>query len=548
MKYALAVLLTQGTLSFANTASSTEQVTPSILIKGIVLLGPLAPELTAEELKSVRGIKVIGLKVPGSQAKLESSLMEFTKKNTLNVDTIKLIQSRIKGFYEKQEHPFVLIQVPKQDVTGGVLQFRIIESRIGQVTIEGNEWHSTRVLKQFLGVEPGEELDQSKLMQNLNFINQDPFLQADLVYAQGAQDYTTDITLAVKERDQIQLYAGLDNYGVETVGRNRWFMGFNWGNAFGLGHTLAYQYTASWHRKQFQGVTAQYIAPLTWHHILNVYGGFSVVNPHFSFPAAINHGWSAQASVRYQIPLHLSSSLSHNIIVGGDFKRTNNTFEFSDNSPRAGQNVNLTQAVVEYKGSYGQNSYQLDFDGSLFWSPGEWVADQTNHDYESLRRGGSHSWVYFRGALSYLQRLPANWAFYLLSRGQVSSQNLLPSEQYGIGGYDTVRGYEQRTLNKDTAFLTTIEIRSPQISFANHWCKDCVDGLQFLAFLDYGWGTDHKAEIRGHKTDYLLGVGPGIRYAYSTNLTVQFDVGVKLHKKHFNGGLAMINFSVIGSF
>lgn len=544
-KYLMAFLLIHSALACAApSAPASEQSQPLIAIKAIVLLGPSAPELTPEQLQHMQGVQWIGVDLPGSKQNLQKELEPLLDHHAITIDSVKEIQTKIKDFYKNASHPFVLIQVPPQDVTEGVLQFRILETHVGNVSVEGNSWHSGRVLKQFLGLKKGDEIDTDEIRENLYFINRDPFLQADLIYSQGKEDYTTDVTLAIKERSPIQLYAGVDNTGIESVGRNRWFMGFNWGNAFGLGHQLAYQYTASYNRNQFQAVTVQYIAPLTWHHILNVYGGYSVVNPHFSFPTTRNHGWSCQGSLRYEIPLPMYSHLEHNVIVGGDFKRTNNTFEFSDVSPRASHNVNLTQLLVEYKGSYSQNSFQFDFDGELFFSPGSWLPDQSKHAYQSLRRGGSPTWVYFRGALSYLQRLPANWALYLLSRGQIASNNLLPSEQYGIGGYDTVRGYEQRTLNKDTAFLSTLEVRTPQISiFKKH-----VDGLQFLAFVDYGWGTDHTAEIPGFKTNYLLGTGPGIRYVYDTYLTMRFDVGAKLHKKHFNGGLAMIHFSVIGSF
>lgn len=75
------------------------------------------------------------------------------------------------------------------------------------------------------------------------------------------------------------------------------------------------------------------------------------------------------------------------------------------------------------------------------------------------------------------------------------------------------------------------------------------DSIQFLAFADYGWGTDHEADIPGFKTNYLAGVGPGIRYAFSEYLTARFDVGYKLKKQAaYGGGPAMIHFSVIGSY
>lgn len=517
--------------------------------QGIVLYGESAPHLKTKELSQVRGLQIIDLKLPGPIDPLKKELYAILDAGPITVDTISQLQESIKQYYADYSHPFVVVQIPKQDVTDCVLQMDVIESHVGAVSVVGNEWFSSNLMKTFVGLKPGDEIDQAKLAQNLYFINQDPFVQADLIFAPGTTKYTTDVTIAVKERRSIRLYAGVDNTGIESVGRNRWFMGVNWGNAFGLGHLLSYQYTASFNRDQFEGITAQYQAPLTWHHILNIYGGYSRVHPHLHIPTVRNTGWSWQASLRYQIPLCVSNHLQHDFFVGGDFKRTNNTFEFSDETPTSGRTVNLTQVMAEYKGNYVNNDYALDFDGSLFYSPGSWIPDQSNADYRSLRAGAKHTWVYFRGAFSYFQKMPRDWSFYMLTRGQISSQNLLPSEQYGIGGYDTVRGYEERQLNKDTAVLATIEFRSPRLPVIGSWCSKCKDGIQFLAFADYGWGTNHKADLPTFKANYLAGVGPGIRYFYNSYLTARLDVGYKLRKKsYYNGGPAMVHFSVIGSY
>lgn len=133
----------------------------------------------------------------------------------------------------------------------------------------------------------------------------------------------------------------------------------------------------------------------------------------------------------------------------------------------------------------------------------------------------------------------------LLAKGQISSQNLLPSEQFGLGGYDTVRGYDQREVNKDGAILASAEARSPALPVVKPW----NDAVQFLIFLDYGWGSDHNAIPGQRKTDYLLGTGPGIRYTIEPYLTARLDWGIKLHKKaNFGGGNTMIHFNITASY
>ncbi|MBF5060223.1 hypothetical protein NEPTK9_001754 [Candidatus Neptunochlamydia vexilliferae] len=259
----------------------------------------------------------------------------------------------------------------------------------------------------------------------------------------------------------------------------------------------------------------------------------------------------ATVSARYNVPLNITQYLEHEIAVGADFKRTNNTFEFEEDFPLLGSPVNLTQLVVGYAGNYNRSSYRLDFDGDLYWSPGNLFTDQSDAVYDSLRPDAKNHWVYFRGSFVYLQRLPKSFSLSLLARGQIASQNLLPSEQFGLGGYSTVRGYDQREVNKDGAILLSGEARSPAFrvlkNIKSQWKVD--DAMQFLIFLDYGWGSDHNALPGERKTDYLLGKGPGVRYTIEPYLTARLDWGIKLHKKaDFGGGNTMVHFNVTASY
>lgn len=264
-----------------------------------------------------------------------------------------------------------------------------------------------------------------------------------------------------------------------------------------------------------------------------------------------NDGWSTQGSLRYVMPLKIYAYLEHAITIGGDFKRSNNTFEFIDQLPKFGNCVNLTQAVLGYNGNYERNHFRLDFDGTLFWSPGAWIADQSDAAFNSLRPGAVNHWVYFHGSLAYLQRLPKAFSVFFLAEGQVSSEPLLPSEQFGLGGYNTVRGYEQRTVNKDDAVLLSLEARSPAMPITR-WIKPSSkvsDGLQFLAFIDYGWGVNIKTLPGTDKADYLLGVGPGLRYTLDPYITARLDWGIRLHNKpYFGGSWSLLHVSVTGSF
>ncbi|MGE0198320.1 MAG: ShlB/FhaC/HecB family hemolysin secretion/activation protein [Simkaniaceae bacterium] len=518
--------------------------------KALIIVGSKGEVQSTYTLGNIQGLHVKGVEIPGGVESLAKKLNPLYLNRTVTNKTLVEIQDTIRDQYLSHNRPFVIVQVPSQDVTSGILQIIVMESQLGKVEVQGNTWFSTKRLAGYLDVDPGQFINQQSVLNDLDFINRNPFRRVDVIYAPGEKPGTTDVILHVEDRMPYRLYAGAENTGVPTTNRQRYFAGFNWGNAFGLDHIFAYQFTASYNIDRFQSHTAQYIAPLPWRHVLDVYGGVSWVEPKLDFPSMRSQGFSSQVSARYIIPFMLGIYLRQELVIGFDWKRTNNTIEFTDEFPSFGKNVNLTQFVLEYGNAYERNHYRIDFTGTLYYSPGKWISDQEDSNFSSLRPGAKNHWVYFLGSLSYLQRLPKSFSFYFLSQGQLSSQNLLPSEQFGLGGYDTVRGYDQREVSAENGILLSGELRSPALPVL-HYFKAIkkVDAIQFLVFLDYGWARYKKTIPFESKSQYLLGVGPGLRYTLEPYLTARLDWGIKLHKQaRYGGGDTMVHFSVTGSF
>ncbi len=463
----------------------------------------------------------------------------------------KKLRASIVAFYEKQHHPLVEVVVPKQEITNGVVCVRIAESRVASVDVEGEKYTSPQLLKNYLGLSEGDSIDTTKMRNRLDFMNRNPFRRVDVVYGPGVATHTTDVTLLVDDRRPFRFYAGVNNEGVPTTGRDQFFTGFNLARIFTLDHFFSYQYTAADNFRSFQAHTAQYMALLPWRNVLNIYGGYSSVHVDLPAPSVRNHGYSYQASGRYVVPFGAYNILTHEGSLGFDFKRTNNTIEFSETFPMVGSNVNLTQFMARYAGNLAQKKFEFGFEGELFYSPGEMVGDQTDADYQSLRPGAENHWVYGRVMMKYLQKLPYSFFFSTIARGQLSSQNLLPSEQLGLGGFDSVRGYDQRQLNYDSGLISNTELLTPGFPVFSAWKKNKAwkDSLQFLGFFDYGYGGNHLAIPGERKHDYLMGIGPAVRYIIDPWLTARLDLGFKLHNEAtFTGGNAMWYFNVVGNF
>lgn len=114
---------------------------------------------------------------------------------------------------------------------------------------------------------------------------------------------------------------------------------------------------------------------------------------------------------------------------------------------------------------------------------------------------------------------------------QLASGNLLPTEQLAVGGYDSVRGYDERVISDtDEGFLMRHELRTPPIKLLGHLSTNARlrDQLQFLGFWDYAISMPrHPLPGEDHST-VLSSVGVGIRYALSDYVTVRADYGFQL--------------------
>jgi len=500
------------------------------------------PKKLPKNFDTSQKIIAVDLVVPGGAMKLCNYLGDCVCDAQITPDTIQGIIDRIYLYYKKQGFPLISADFPTQDIGCGVLRIHILESTLSELCFQGSKWSKPYLLADYFDIQPGDKINEKALLKDLYLANRNPFRKSDIIYSPGNCPGTTNVTIYTEERSPFRVYTGVDDTGVRTTGRTRWMVGFNWGHAFFLDHVLSYQYTMSVDSADFQAHTFQYVAPMYWGHIINLYGGFSKARADLNFPGLRNHGTSLQADVRYVIPLGITRHLNHEFAFGFDYKRTNNTLDFNEEFFDFRGNVNLSQFAFRYNGNFEKSKYRLDFDFEFFFSPGAMLGDESDEDYESLRPGAKNQWEYARFALLYHQQLPRKFSFIANMKAQASSTNLLPSEQMGIGGYNSVRGYDERQFNGDNAFLLSLEGRSPPLCF-----KGIV--TQFLGFIDYGIGDDHKRIPDVKKAEWLLGAGPGIRVTYDSYFAGRLDWGIKLHNNAvFTGGWSIFHFAATASY
>ena len=505
-------------------------------LKGIVVR--TAPDDVVKAGVSTSGVNVSALS--GDQAAAVSKTLQSYIGKPLKRSDLAVISRAVIDALRKQGKPLVDATFPPQDVTSGTVQLLLMEFRLGKIGVSGNKWFNASQYRDGLAQEPGEAIDVGRLKRGLNQLNANPFRQVSAVLKPGSSLGETDIGLQVKDRFPLRVYGSYDNTGLPVTGRDRWSAGFNWGNAFWAGHRLSYQFTTSGdilHNRdrgagmpndpRFIAHALTYTVPLPWLDTLEVFGSYVRQVPNIgSFFGQVGESW--QASLRYRHDLQGPDWANQSVTGGFDYKSSNNDLSFGGTKVFTSK-TEVDQFMLGYDLTAMDGRGQTSLNNTLYLSPGSMSSNNTDAAFAASGQTGVRAqYAYDTATVTRVTRLPKGASWVVRLKGQIADGNLPASEQLGAGGTDSVRGYEERAVNRAEGLLVSNELRSPSFPLLGRAIKGVNDQAQLVAFWDYAWLTDHDQVSGVSQVASIQGVGVGARYVLDRYLSVRFDYGWQL--------------------
>ena len=431
-------------------------------------------------------------------------------------------------YYRSKGRPVVDVLAPEQEITKGVVQLMVVEARVGKIRVEGLNWFSEELIRGHVRLQPGDVIDAGQLLEDIDYINRNPFRFVRPVLEPGKEFGTTDILLDGKDRFPMRFYAGFEDTGSRATGLERFFAGVNMGNIFGLGHEVGYQYTTNRHFRNFGIHSAYWRIPLPNRDTLAFYGNYADYETSAGGTNLGSVNWMVH--MRYITPLPSRHNLRHELEFGLDFRRADNDMQ-TGGSTVYNDYIDVTQFAFQYGGRAKDRTGDTSYVFNVYWSPcSEFLSThQSSEKYEAARPGSSPEYIYAHVGVERLWVLPRNWSLFNRLTAQVSDDRLPPTEQLGLGGYNTVRGFDEREVNSDQGLMATIELRTPKLDLGIvDKSKNLPSFLQFLAFCDYGYANNRGSTASEHETENMLSVGPGLRLRISDNVNVRVDYGHKI--------------------
>lgn len=156
-----------------------------------------------------------------SQEEIQSVVSKYAGRNLFITDIQSMIDE-INNLYAQKGFVTARAYLPEQQVTGGYVHIGLIESRIGNVTVNNNRWTKTNYIMDRIPDKQGELFDIVKLEKDVldfNRYNEGVKLSANL--KAGEAEGTTDIELSADEKFPFHIIGVMDNAGRRGTGSLR---------------------------------------------------------------------------------------------------------------------------------------------------------------------------------------------------------------------------------------------------------------------------------------------------------------------------------------
>ena len=443
------------------------------------------------------------------------------------------IVKEVVAVYRDNDIPVVDVILPEQDITTGVVQILVREGRVGDLRAEGNHWFSDRQILGPVRLGKGDRILTSPLSEDLNYLNRNPFRDVNVYFSPGKESGSTDVILKTKDRFPVRFYAGYEDTGNDITAEERLLCGFNWGNAFGLDHTLSYQYSASPDMVSMRSHALTYDIPVLRDNRLSIFGSFSEADdriPSSGIDGLRSKSISMQSGFRYHHQLPGSGNdFQHFAVAGLDERKVEGDL-FTPSVDLNRQLSEIFQCVAGYEMEWHDPAQGLTrLSATGFMSPGDVGSYNDEHFFGESRAYAKP--VYNYAHIQFERHQPLWWETEIQFRiqGQISDSNLLGTEQLGIGGYNTVRGYSEGELRGDEGWVSNLEFYAPPVYLDRifGW-TDHPAQLRFLGFWDYGAVGNYRLLPDENPNGELSSVGAGLRLFVDRYFSARMDYGFQL--------------------
>ncbi len=444
--------------------------------------------------------------------------------NNVSIADIKKAVDTITQLYLDRGYITSRAVLIEPSITNGTIKIQVIEGSIEKIEVQGTKKLNPSYIRDRLRLGAGTPVNTATLENQLRLLRNEPLFKNIEASLKAGSDIGKSILIVrVTEAEIWQKNISFDNYSPPSVGSERFGIQVINYNGTGLGDQIvaSYNHTLNGgadildinYRVPINAMngTIQFRYSPNWNHITQA-----------PFQELGISGESQVYEVSYRQPI--VRSLREELALSLGFNYQNGqTFTFQGPTPFGigpdGKGISRTSTI-----KFGQDYIRRDVAGA--WS----VRSQFNFGVDILNPtinpaplpdGRFFSWI---GQLQRVQRLNENNLLIISADLQLTPHSLLPSQQFVIGGGQSLRGYRQNIRSGDNGFRFSLENR---ITVNRNESGGAT--MQIAPFIDAGtvWNVDINPNTLPQQK-FLVGTGLGLLWEPVPRVNVRLDYGFPL--------------------
>lgn len=385
------------------------------------LIIPESPESFPDTI-TIQQFEVIGSTV-FSQEELSNVLAPFTNR-PISFTELLQAQQAITEFYLQRGYITSGAYIPPQTIKDGVVKIEVIEGTLEAIEINGLKRLNRDYVRTRIDIAADTPLNQNKLLNALQLLQLNPLisrLSAEL--SAGSRPGLSILTVTIQEAPAFSLALGFDNQRVASVGTDRRLLTITHNNLVGLGDRFNLQYYNT------DGSNA--IDDLSYSVPVNPYNGTVSFRYRLTDSEVIEEPFDVldinsnyrEYDLGFRQPI--LQTPNQDLSVGLNINQRESDTSILDNLFEGEARITTVRLFQEYidrnnrqviaarsQFGIGFEAFELDLNG-----------DKSNKDF-----------LDWRGQFQYFRLLTTDTVLLFRTDIQLSSQSLLPLEQFSLGG------------------------------------------------------------------------------------------------------------------
>lgn len=446
-----------------------------------------------------------------TRAELDALAAPYRGRAVTLAELQKLV-AQVNELYRKKGVVTAQAILPPQDLTEGIVRIRLIEGRVGKLSVQGNDTTNADYVTGRVRQQPGDLVDLPTLERDLKRFNRTNDAQVRAELKPGAEVGQTDVGLLLAEppRHDLRLFA--DNTGSQQTGETRAGLAYRNRSLFGRRDDLLLTTVRAEGQESYSLSYGVPIGTLGTRFQLAYYDDKTKIKRGPLAPLNLS-GESTATVATLRHPVLVEDAYQLDAILGAKKRNTINRIDTVLLQDTETRDVNL-----------GVEAQFAD-------ASGYWLATLTALDVRSTPLATpSRSFQIWRGTLRRSHNLAKGYAAVGSLNWQHTNDDVLPSsEQFLIGGEGSVRGYQTGILSGDRGATLNLELHHPISLLEGEASGPQASGF---FFVDYGQVRPFRpvGDPRDDK-DSIWGAGWGMNLAFGKSVSLRATYGAALRSR-----------------